>query len=53
MKSGKGTLHLRANSSDAAWHFVSNTSLAVLASLQAGQVSQDAWMAASHYKAAP
>ena len=53
MESGKGTLHLRVNSSNATWHFVSDTSLAVLAGLQAGQVSQDAWMAASHYKPAP
>jgi hypothetical protein len=53
MKSGRGTLHMRVNSSDAAWHFVSDTSLAVLAGLQAGQVTQDVWKAASHYTAAP
>ena len=53
MKSGRGMLHMRVNSSDAAWHFVSDTSLAVLAGMQAGQVTQDTWKAASHYKAAP
>jgi len=52
MKSGQGTLHLRVSSSDAAWNFVSDTPLEVLAGLQAGQVSQEAWMAASHYKPA-
>ena len=53
MKSGKGTLRLRVNSSDAAWHFVSDSPLALLAGLQAGQVSQEAWVVASHYKPAP
>ncbi len=53
MKSGQGTLHLRVNSSDGAYHFVSDTPLAVLAGLQAGQVSQAAWIAASQYQPAP
>jgi hypothetical protein len=52
-KSGEGTLHLRVNSSDGAWHFVSDTPLVVLAGLQAGQVPEAAWMAASHYQPAP
>ena len=52
-KSGEGTLHLLVNSSDGAWHFVSDTPLAVLASLQAGQVSETDWMAASKYRPAP
>ena len=53
MKSGQGSLHLQVNSSDGAWHFTSDSPLALLAGLQAGQVSQDAWMAGSHYKPAP
>ncbi len=53
MKSGEGTLHLRVNSSDGAYHFVSDTPLAVLASLQAGQVSEADWLAASQYQPAP
>jgi hypothetical protein len=52
-KSGEGTLHLRVNSSEGAWHFVSDTPLAVLASLQAGQVSEAAWLADSKYHPAP
>jgi len=50
--SGKGTLHLKVNSSDRAWHFVSATPVALLAELQSGQLSQAAWMAASHYQPA-
>jgi hypothetical protein len=52
-KSGEGTLHLRVNSSDGAWHFVSDTPVTVLAGLQAGQVPETDWMAASHYHPAP
>jgi hypothetical protein len=53
MQSGEGTLHLRVNSSDSAYHFVSDTPLPVLAALQAGQVSEAAWMAASKYQPVP
>jgi hypothetical protein len=52
-KSGAGDLYLRVNSSDSAFHFVSDTSLTVLAGLQSGQVSEAAWMAASKYQPAP
>ncbi len=50
--SGQGTLHMRVNSSDGAYHFVSDTPVAVLAQLQAGNLSQQAWMAASRYRPA-
>jgi hypothetical protein len=53
INSGRGALHMRVNSSDAAFHFESDTPVAVMAGLQAGQVSLEAWMAASHYKQTP
>jgi hypothetical protein len=53
MRNGQAMLHLRVNSSDGAWHFVSDTPLTVLAALQAGQLPEQAWMAASRYQPAP
>jgi hypothetical protein len=53
MKSGQGTLRLRVNSSDGSYHFVSDTPLPVLAGLQAGQLSEAAWMAASKFQPVP